>query len=97
VDLGLVVEFAVVFAVGVASLDRRDPILRVGFAGPIDCHRTALQPLGDRFVGVALGHVQEDPSAQDRLGAADTAGNERRKLGSLVWSKVDIVFWLGHS
>jgi hypothetical protein len=61
------IEFAFVFTVGIAAMNRRNPVFGVPFSGSISGHRATVKGVSDVRIADAFVSSKKDMCPSDRL------------------------------
>ncbi len=91
------IEFAVILAVGLAAMNRRESSFAVVFACVVGCANRAAEVLTDLRICEPLVGFQEDACACDILGFAFTGLNEPLQRPPLLIREINDVCLSSHS
>lgn len=80
----LTIEFAFVLPVGIAAMDRRNPVIAVSFSNSMGSHRAAVEGVSDPDIADALIRFEEDMGSSDSLGTSFPVRGERFEFGSFI-------------
>jgi len=78
------IEFPLVVAVGIATMDRRYPVFAVSFSNSMSSHRAAVEGVSDPDIADALIRFEKDVSPSDSLGTSFTVRDGRFEFDSFI-------------
>jgi hypothetical protein len=91
------VEFGLVFAVGLAAMNRREPSFGVVFACSVGSSDAAADVLTDLGICEPVVSLQEDPCPRVILGFAFTSRNEPLQRSAFFLRKIHNMLFSAHS
>ena len=97
VGFGFAVEFGVVFTVGLAAMNRREPSLGVALAGVVGGFPVTADVLTDLRISEPVIGFQKDPRSGVVLGFLLTGRNEPFESSAVFVGKINDVFLRAHS
>jgi glycosyltransferase involved in cell wall biosynthesis len=97
VSFGVAVEFAFVFAVGLAVMNRREPSFGLGLADVVNCLGMATDVLTDHFISELVVSLQKNSCTSVVLCSPFTGGSEPFERFAVFVAEVNDIFLRPHS
>jgi hypothetical protein len=90
-------EFALVRAVGIAAMNRRNPVFIIPLPRLMGRYRTTIEGVSDARIADALVGSKKNSRTSDRLSTALPVRNERFEFGTFIPGEIDGVLLVRHT